>query len=327
MSFSYRGKRALWTFPEHLPVNEIRTQFYNLFPKRKQPKLKVFHETGATGYKHTHVVTMTSQRVKLTSEKKWTVFRETLSNFNVKPCQSDEHFKNMIDYNLASKKDGDSSTVAYDDIGDWTPPEAYHSQCIQHLTSTPSWKDVLQGPYSAYVATKLSWARDLWRLSRRVQDFQFPSGTAYDWQQHVIDFLQQEPDNRTVHWFNDPDGGNGKTDLSNWLLCHMNAFVTDVCSHKDIAHAYDNQKIVIFDLCRSKQELVPYATMESFKNGRIFSGKYQSCLKTFKVPHVLVFANYPPEEDQLSQDRWNIINLSCRKLSCPMAKSSPSDHL
>lgn len=50
--------------------------------------------------------------------------------------------------------------------------------------------------------------------------------------------------------------------------------------------------------------------MEAFKNGRMFSSKYCSVNKQFKIPHVIVFANYTPDLTQLSMDRWKLIDLA-----------------
>lgn len=322
MSFSFRGKRALWTFPTHLPIGDVQASFVELFPNKKRPKIKVFHEVGKTGYEHTHVVHVTSQPVKLESAKKWSKFRETLGNFDLQRCSTDQHFANMLEYSNAKGKTEATSKVVLDEIGSYSPPEAYHDTVIHYLKTTSSWGACLTGPHSKYISTKLNWAHQTWSRSQNVTNFQFPSGNPFEWQEHVINFLDTPPDNRTVHWFCDLKGGSGKSDLTNWLCSHRSCFVADTCSHKDIAHAYDSQRIVVFDLSRSKEDLVPYATMESFKNGRIFSGKYQSRMKTFDVPHVVVFANYMPEKEALSADRWDIIEIEEGKLSHEMTKNT-----
>ena len=49
--------------------------------------------------------------------------------------------------------------------------------------------------------------------------------------------------------------------------------------------------------------------MEAIKNGCFFSGKYESGMVRFNSPHILVFANEPPERTKLSQDRWCVFAL------------------
>jgi hypothetical protein len=79
----------------------------------------------------------------------------------------------------------------------------------------------------------------------------------------------------------------------------------------DIAHAYKYEKITLIDLSRTQADKIDhiYSLMESFKNGRIFSPKYDSVFKTFEPCYVIVFANFIPEHQKLSQDRWLVKTL------------------
>ena len=47
-------------------------------------------------------------------------------------------------------------------------------------------------------------------------------------------------------------------------------------------------------------------------------------MKLFDSPHVLIFANFPPDFAQLSLDRWVLVDLSgvgcCRFVSTPQAR-------
>jgi len=49
--------------------------------------------------------------------------------------------------------------------------------------------------------------------------------------------------------------------------------------------------------------------MEALKNGFISSSKYESCTKTFPVPHVIVFSNELPDENKFSSGRLKIHKL------------------
>jgi hypothetical protein len=54
-----------------------------------------------------------------------------------------------------------------------------------------------------------------------------------------------------------------------------------------------------------------YKILENIKDGSAIAGKYQSCKVRFRKPNiVIVFSNYGPETDALSEDRWNIFKIS-----------------
>lgn len=129
------------------------------------------------------------------------------------------------------------------------------------------------------------------------------------WQQTLLNILMEEPHPRTIHWYWDPIGATGKTTFSRYLVRNYGAFYTNGGKHADIACAYNLEKIVVFDFTRSQAERVPYCIMEAFKNGMVFSGKYESGTKIFAVPHVVCFANFEPERQKLSLDRWNVVKL------------------
>nr|KAG5709282.1 hypothetical protein BaRGS_018034 [Batillaria attramentaria] len=74
----------------------------------------------------------------------------------------------------------------------------------------------------------------------------------------------------------------------------------------DTKHAYSGERIVIFNLTRSQEDHINYEIIESIKNVIIFSPKYESGMKIFEPPHVVVFANFSPNLSKLSQDRWDI---------------------
>ncbi len=66
----------------------------------------------------------------------------------------------------------------------------------------------------------------------------------------------------------------------------------------------------IFDLSRTCADKIDhiYSLIENFKNGIMFSSKYESGTRIFTPPHVIVFANFIPDildrGNKLSADRW-----------------------
>ena len=68
-------------------------------------------------------------------------------------------------------------------------------------------------------------------------------------------------------------------------------------------------KIVMIDLTRCIENYVSYQGIEEIKNGIFYNTKYESGMVLFDSPHIIIFANFPPEEGKLNADRWNIVNL------------------
>ena len=125
------------------------------------------------------------------------------------------------------------------------------------------------------------------------------------WQQEVIEKMAAQ-DNRKVTWVVDPDGNKGKSWLANYLVAQGHTFLVEGGARKDIAYAYGDEPNVVFDFTRQQEERINYGCIESFKNGRIFSAKYESGLKIFPPAKVLCLSNFEPDRSKLSEDRWDI---------------------
>lgn len=124
----------------------------------------------------------------------------------------------------------------------------------------------------------------------------------------MIKALNDQTD-REISWIYDEKGNNGKTWLSKYLVAHKNAAYYSNCKTADIALAYNYEPIVVFDFSRSLEDHVNYNIIECMKNGMLFSNKYNSKLKIFDTPKIIVMANFYPDISKLSNDRWNIITL------------------
>lgn len=129
------------------------------------------------------------------------------------------------------------------------------------------------------------------------------------WQQQLFTELEGEPHKRRVIWIWSPEGGTGKSTFAKHVAIKLNALVVTRGGSDDIIHAYDNQKIVIFDYPRSTDPTyIHWNLFEELKNGMTFSKKYNSRQKIFDCPHVVVFSNIDPSDymHKLSDDRWKI---------------------
>lgn len=134
----------------------------------------------------------------------------------------------------------------------------------------------------------------------------------YGWQKEIVDIVTAKPDDRAIYWYWDANGGKGKTALCRHLMVMHSAFMfrggsNDMCNR--IIKSEEEVRIAIMHLSRQQEKFVSYQTIEEIKDGIVVSGKYEGGQKCFNCPHVLIFANFPPDEEKLSADRWHISRL------------------
>lgn len=138
-------------------------------------------------------------------------------------------------------------------------------------------------------------------------------GDLREWQQDIESELEGEPDDRTVTFVVDYEGGKGKSwFVRYWLTCYPEETqVLSVGKRDDLAFCIDEtKKYFLFDLPRGSMEFFQYGVAEKLKDQLIFSPKYQSRVKILEHKcHVIVFCNEDPNMEAMSHDRYNIIQL------------------
>lgn len=132
-----------------------------------------------------------------------------------------------------------------------------------------------------------------------------------EWQATLFNDLQQDPHPRRIYVFVDPVGGAGKTAFYEHLAATLPG-VEYFRSAKpaDLAFHLNRPRIAIFDFVRSTEGYNPWSFVEQVKDGLVFSPKYESGLKRFPQPHVVVFSNSSLPPDCLSADRVHEVRLS-----------------
>lgn len=134
----------------------------------------------------------------------------------------------------------------------------------------------------------------------------------YNYQKEIYDLIQTEPDDRTIHWYWEDEGHTGKSSFTKYLVIHHKAIVlsgkASDCFNGvlDLVKKGEIPEIIIFDIPRVCSQYVSYQAIEKVKDGCFFSGKYEGGMCVFNPPHIVCFANVPPEIMYLSADRWNI---------------------
>lgn len=137
-------------------------------------------------------------------------------------------------------------------------------------------------------------------------------------QQQILDLLQESPDRRSINFIYETRGNVGKTIIAEYLHIYRGAIITGgasadmkfaVARWQEITGHYP--VIIIVDACRTdKLSEDSYKALEAIKNGFFFNGKYESAMAhSYFKPHVLIFANKPPEKKYFSEDRWKIFRI------------------
>lgn len=129
------------------------------------------------------------------------------------------------------------------------------------------------------------------------------------WQASVMDIVNGIVHPRFVYWVVDRVGGKGKTHLTDHLITQNGAICFQGGTSADCSFAWLGESPAVFDFARNQADHVNYTFIEQIKNGRVFSPKYESRMKSFPRPHVIVFANFEPDYTKLSADRWQILDL------------------
>lgn len=137
------------------------------------------------------------------------------------------------------------------------------------------------------------------------------------WQVEILKQIENEPDDRTIRWYWSDKGNLGKTTFCKYLTDKHNA--VPVCGKgNDVRNAIcsyfkewdDTPELVIFPIPRSHgSEYISYEAIENIKDMYFYSGKYEGGAVCGPCPHLYVFANFPPDIDRLSKDRWVVTNI------------------
>lgn len=132
-------------------------------------------------------------------------------------------------------------------------------------------------------------------------------------------------DDRHILWVYDPAGNTGKTELARYLCFHHEAIIvggrlSDALhtiaawrlQHRDTDDYH--QPPILLDVPRAQMAHVSYAAIEAAKNGIFCSTKYESASVLYNSPVVIVFANFAPDYNKLSMDRWIVFKIVEQRL-------------
>lgn len=136
------------------------------------------------------------------------------------------------------------------------------------------------------------------------------------WMSELIDIISCPADKRKVHWRWESEGGVGKSSFAKYMCHHYNAIYIDEGKKADIINLIyklkiiNEKSIIVIDIPRDNGNNVSYKAIEQIKNGMICNTKYETGMRLFNSPHIIIFSNFPPNTDKLSLDRWDVKTLT-----------------
>lgn len=230
------------------------------------------------------------------------------------------------------KKDGDYVEIGiepvFGDQGKRNDLETFKDDVKNGMVNM----DELMEKHSSVVARYSKFAEKYVRLHKAKHEV-----AAYPlrvWQSNLNATLNGPPDDRTIVFLVDMEGNSGKS----WFMAYysqMHPNDTQILlpgKKADMAHALrEDIRVLFVDAPRSKQgDYIQYDFLEEVKNGRVFSSKYESRMKTFPAPHVVVAMNEFPKMEMLSADRYTIKEINTpdqMRTSVPEAQRNITESL
>lgn len=277
---------------------QVRVHVEHLIAEHKITYCVWQYEQGAAGTNHVQGYCQFGTRTRLNQAQE--MFGVTLRNAHWEKAKGTA--KQASDYckKLDTRVQGPYELGILKSAGKRTDLDLFVQAMKEKVLTT----DEIFDQFPSIQAKYPRFTKDLQRRARRIEPPIFTPRVG--WQTDLVSYLHSPTNNRQVRWYFDETGNSGKS-YTAMSYGHGLGYVVTGGKHADIFYAYDHQPVVFFDWPRSAQETFPYGVTEAFKNGYFLSTKYESAPIRFPVPHVIVFANFRPDQIQLSADRWDII--------------------
>jgi hypothetical protein len=303
--FRLQNTRIHLTYKSHIPPEA----WLSWMTKVKEYKIKLYsivHEKGnsLTPYDHTHILidfgyTFQSRKVNVFDWKCLTTGENI--HPNIKIVKTAAHWKNTLVYHY--KESPPFTNIPKPDIVENPIKEIWKSNTLQDaLLSTCSTLKNVGGVIAAFNCKPADYGIE------PVVDWK-------PWQKELLDEIKNKPDSRHITWYYDPFGNAGKTFISKHLGQYKGAFVSTRANAYHVAtsldefikqNGNDSILVVIFNFSRQQENHKIYQALEELKDGMMTSEKYKGRTLYFNHPHLICLANYLPDINSMTKDRWDI---------------------
>lgn len=301
--FRFQGVKMFLTIPGHHGEEYIEFIQKVLLGDKKKVMIEEYiigRETGESGYQHTHVVLKFDQKLCFQDAHKF-------DYLTLHP--SIESVRNWADAVHYAAKDGDYDSNI--DVDALVPIQ----KKIDSVINAKTMREALKS------AISMNEVMPIIRLyeSRGVcLDCPFkPLENLKPWQAKLVEVLEADHSNRSIHWVVDSVGGSGKTSLQKHMMatCRQVLVIPGASTAQNIneairgfVEAHGDLHYLLINLARGIENYESiYMTLEQVKDQMIFCPKYKSTVLVLQsCPKVCVFSNIEPDTTKLTSDRWRI---------------------
>lgn len=294
--FSFNGKSLFLTYKTHITEKQLKVLGQDC-------KYDAVHELSDKDdpYPHTHIQIFFNKRKHIRNNRKFDIGK---IHPNWKPIRTQSHWRNVTEYIRKQNK----PFVTLLTGNEWE----YLGTLKTLIQGKRKWGDVINDDFiTNNIKNHMQWAKEVFQNKPKPKLFRHKK--LLQWQEKIMKELYEQND-REIIWVVSKKGNIGKTQLSKKLI-DEGCFYTRGGKMNDITYRYGEEDIVVMDLVRSQEEYTPYKLIETFKDGIIESNKYMSCLKYPPNGYckIIVLANYFPNQNEISIDRWRIYNIESKE--------------
>lgn len=339
-SFDMTSASFLLTYSgEHLDKTLWERWFRRLTGKtnafRKDATVIIAHETGENGdHPHTHVLLHgTTPKMRLRLRGPRALDYPFVTDGNPHPHIARVKYKDfMMVYRYLTKEDAKVKS----DYDAWYVEHGAEAE--EEIMSFPEkvWScktlNAALSKFSTPSGSNATQIRALWKT----KPYDYEGDLALIREKPWFSFFEQlhvqgDARGRTIHWIYDSVGNTGKSLFARWLCLK---YPNEVLSMSQTGGVRDLPTIimnarskgnsirtVVLDLARDMEQWGLYAPLEALKNGFLTATKYDGGTVFLKSPTIFVFANFWPQVQRMSRDRWQFYELYHRLASGEKASS------
>lgn len=315
-SFLLQNRRIFLTYKTHVDKEALRDFLKEIFPDTK--RCEIAHETGdeQCPYEHTHVFLDCGKPKKIYNARALDLefYNEDgeideVIHPHIHCIMTAAHEKNVLAY--LGKEDPECANLC---------PEETETNMMDAIWGCSSKQEALR-KYAKNPAN-VPGVIAAWDARPSLDDTYNETILRKGWQVEMHALCTETKASKRDFWWNYcGPGGTGKSTFCGFMQDTYPEDVALMTQFGKPSDAYNNiknfieqgwtGKILLCDLSRSYdgRESI-YDPLECIKNGRITCTKYTGGSKKLRnVPHIIIFANFMPVFEKVSQDRWKINEL------------------